>query len=44
MSAAQEVEYYLVGTNRDFSNVQHFEKNDSELGSKLSLDNKGSKQ
>lgn len=42
MSAAQEIEYCPVGTNRDFLNMQHFEQNDSELGSKLSLDNKGS--
>jgi hypothetical protein len=50
MSTAQEVEYCPVRTNidlsnvqfSDYSNVQYFEKNDSEVGSKVSLDNKGS--
>lgn len=49
MTTAQEVEYCPVRTNidltnvqfSDFSNVQYFEQNDSELGSKVSLDNKG---
>ncbi|PKK34568.1 hypothetical protein CI102_15309 [Trichoderma harzianum] len=49
MSTAQEVEYCPVRTNidlsnvqfSDFSNVQYFEKNDSEVGSKVSVDNKG---
>jgi hypothetical protein len=42
MSATQEIEQCPVGANREFFNMQHFEQNDSELGSKLSLDNKGS--